>query len=812
MKTVSADFVLAQNLKTTYPIARVYYKRRYWNGSNSYVWEASWTELDRSKFSNLSSIVHQLDTETLTEFRVSNLTLTLLNDSNQWDENNMSGYFGSDLGSSYGYEPYMMKFQIRTGFVNAGEHDVRYGAVVRGTEEVIKVFTGVAVEWQFDSESRNCFVTIEGLERLLQDADAKGVSNTVTLETIGTGDDTVKEFYTSYSGIGEILEVTVNSITMTKGTDYNISQLDDIDFGAIITLAKAPAVGQLIKCSYIHWKKNQLLEDLIDSLVSQAGITAKSISSATLGTIKNNITMTSKADFDAGTNTANISTGTENGKMIINPMISDSGTLWNNFSSGTLSDNGWTIRDNEAPYTPPSYAVNSGKVRFTYSNGIVSNVIYRTFGRSIVYGKWEIKISITGGYDEIRWHFLTNSNSPSDGYYIWWGYSTENGQGIKLVKASNNEVIASDDGLLMGSSEKTIKVLRYPTGLFEVYVDSVLILDVIDLSTISGDRMVIYSSIGNIVPEVRITFDDIYIPSSGYSETHQSQTIDTKSGLVSYGNLTTGYTVAPLDVLTVQTRTSNDGSSWDSWVTISGTNAILSNTKRYFQVRYVIVPVTSSLSSGNEETTNITFYTIQFNSTNVFIAMGNFSGKNCYQCIQELAKLTDFEWGMDDDETFFFRQRNSSTAVDLSLTQATNLAQVGYCRVDYGILYSGIRANFGQFVSEQFSAVDVETSAREILANLKIFSIGSDILINKDTNVADGIAVKYLARLEKKRRRLRVIAKFLPQVELSDTVAVTYKHAPDDAVPFLDALKCNVISTRHDCANYQSEFELEEIV
>ena len=149
MKTVTAQFQTAQKREGFFPVKYVYYKRRYWNGSNAYVYEANWTQMSLADIDIVQPIIKQLDVKTLSEFRTSNIMLHLKNEINQWQEENTDGNFAADGVSSYGYEPYLMKFQIRAGLQRVGATDARVGdpSTNAGLEELLTLFTGVAVDW-----------------------------------------------------------------------------------------------------------------------------------------------------------------------------------------------------------------------------------------------------------------------------------------------------------------------------------------------------------------------------------------------------------------------------------------------------------------------------------------------------------------------------------------------------------------------------------------------------------------------------------------------------------------------------------------
>lgn len=805
MKTVTAEFTKAQNAAVTYPVTYVYYKRRYWNaGTNAFVWESSWTQLPLSGIVSIEPIAKQFDSEILNEFKVSNVTLNLKNTDLRWLPWNTSGYFGIDDGSATGYEPYNMKFQVRSGFSNVGGGftSLLAESTPGGSEELLTIFTGLAMDWQFNSIDGIAVVTVEGLERFLLNGDASRVSTTETLETIGTGDGTTRDFYTKNSGVFKITQVKVNDVAVTIGTDCTVSDLNSVEDGAKIEFAQAPAIGYSVKVTYSHWKKNKAVDSLISDLVSEAGITSTSITNATLGDISNNITHSSRADFDAGTIKTLVNTSLKPGSILVDTDDLSGAAVWQNFSSGTLAGNGWAAVSVSG--FPVDFDIVSSELKQNAtSSGSSINATYlrKNYGRDIAFGVWQFKIKGDSGITESQVYFMASHDTNIDGYGIH--LSTTGFNFYKYVDGRGTQ-LAYGSYVTLGTTYKTIKITRAMDGTFRLYVDSVLVMTYRDDSITSGNRFMIglFSGTGSVY------FDDIYLPNSTLISEYQSATIDTVSGLDSWGNLTVDYQNSDATV-TLKTRVSADASSWDSLVAVSSTNAIQSAVKRYIQVHIDI-----SISTASFPTLETIFYgyTVQFQSDRVFVALGNFSGMTCYDAVSELAKLSDFEWGIDDDETFFFRPRDASSTPDVTFAQNTNLAEIQYLNLGYDKFYSVVRAEFGSFVAEQVAAADQIDSALEIVGR-RFFTISSQILVNKDTNVADGIAEIYATRLLQKRRSARIKTKYFPQVELSDTVSLTFNEdAFSGGTALISALICKVVGTRHDPENAFSEFELEEIL
>jgi len=815
MITVSDDFVLAQDNPVNFPVTYVYYKRRYLDpGTSNYKYESSWTKIEQNETVSIESLTQNLDTETLGEFQFSSVQVSLKNTSNEWKKTNTSGNFAADATATSGYEPYWMKFKIATGFPNIGETDIREGSRSGGSEELITKFIGLATSWQYSSESEEVNIDIQGAESLLQNADASRVCNTSTAESIGTGDGETKEFYTANIGVGKVISVVVNSVTMTPGLDYEIEQLNDMYKPVRIIFSEPPTSAYTIVSTYEYWKTNELLEDLIEDLVDEAGITDKSISEPTLGSIDNNITVISKADFDdtthAGTSadhegltvdfnsteqmeSIDLSSGDPTDKFLI--LFPAEDYSWSITGGELVGEEGVGGTDQGR-----ALQAHKGTATFVYSSG---------------FGSWVFRVK-SAGVCALKVWFLSGSQTTLDtynGYFLKIGTGATNLTFGKNEKDTTDEVSLGSTSNVVTSSYQEFKVTIDRNGYFKVYVDGTLALYGTDTEYTLGQRIILHAVSGDIV------FDTVKYPEEG-NVTYTSKAIDTKEDITAWGDLLLDY--ENLSVY-ITTSASSDGTSWDAYVALTG-DAIQSAVKRYLKVKIrltaysclypirggALPPVyTLPLNERITDLPLIVSFTVEFTSPKIFVAMGNFFDTNCYDAIQQHAKFVPtYEWGLTSNEYFFFRERNDSTTVDMAFAQNINLAKILYLNYDYENMYSIVQVNYGEFTAE-----DSDTDIIKLLGR-KIYNADTSVLINKNTNVASAIASLYLTRLKKYRLRGRILTKYYPQVELSDTISITFERDPYDTTlePLLDTLVVNVIGVSHSPSEARSEFEFEEII
>jgi hypothetical protein len=240
----------------------------------------------------MSPITGKLDTDKLNEFKISNVNLVLKNERRQWKAGKRGGYFGVTDTYPDGFEPYWTKFKIESGYE------------VSGVATYVPLFVGVATGFSTAAASDTIQVEVQGLEALLINANAENVSNLVTLESMGTGNGSNKDFTTVQPGVGIIKEVSLNGIAKKPGTDYSISQLNEPTLGAKISFTTAPGSGVAVKITYRYWKQDVTMESLVKDLLTEAGIPSgnQNVDAVFLsqGVITQQIE-TTQADFNAGT-------------------------------------------------------------------------------------------------------------------------------------------------------------------------------------------------------------------------------------------------------------------------------------------------------------------------------------------------------------------------------------------------------------------------------------------------------------------------------------------------------------------------------
>lgn len=828
MKAVTDAFRLALEKGKAEALREVAYKRRRWSQEDQeYQWEADWTVLARGEVQLVSQVTEQLDTDQLNEFKVSNVTLTLHNKRNLWREDNPFGRFARDAASpNFPYDPYWTKFRVRVG-VTLADASVEYATV----------FTGLATE--FTAQSNDTVqVTVEGLESLLIGANAEDVSTTVTEENAGTGNGVTTEFTTANPGVGIIVEVSLNGIEQTAGTDYDVSQLDEPLLGAKVTFDTPPAGAVVVRITYRFWQQNKRIEELVRSLLTAAGIdAADQVVDPVLfsAPILNAVVIDAQSHWQGGTLTA-IDYTTVPGSIKIDTMDAQNYTTREDFSSGNL--NNWAFGGNIVwTVANPS----PGVYHMRYDKGGVTNKgTARIVEGSQQIGRWEWSMNgVDTSFDKVSMWFqaaaqVFETTFPFNPYSF-----TGNGIIAKAPPYSgsgntrwemwlNNTLAAAADfnvGALGGTTQICV-VKRYSNGVTQFFINDQLILQGQNATPVSTQWFGIGTEQGAFIITDR-EFGYFKVPQPTFTGNWKSGTYDLSSGVVLIGRLIADYTPGDGSV-TFYTRTSADGATWDAWTPINANGQVQSTVRRYLQV---MVDFSASSSSYNESVVNS--IRVEYQSIVATITLAKFTGQTVYDAIKSLGSFSNYEYGFAPDETFFFRSRAGSvvsaeTLDRWSVKDITGLV-TGWDRV-----YSRVEVTYGNFTAVQQAAGDAPQDPKARFRD-KTFQLSvTDIIIGNDADVAHGVSKIFFADLAKPRRRFKAKCRFLPQVDLSDVLEVSFdQNRPTKAWHMGDAnvdlgdqdaqlwgpkeqlvseMLVKVIGARHDLQAYLSEFDVQEVL
>lgn len=782
MKTVSADFKVAQERPISKVRRRISYKRRTWNsGTSVYEWESTWNELPESLVVSVSSITAKLDTDNLNEFKISNVDIVVLNSDGSWNP------WGGSVFS--GKEPYWTKFKIESGWAWAPPYY---------TNEYTTLFVGVTVGYSLEAGGGTVRFNVQGLEAILINANAESVSTTVSNETpTGATNGTNKEFVTLNPGVGIIDLVTLDTVPVKVGTGHDISQLNEPTLGAKITFKTAPTGGQVVKVYYKYWKQNQEIESLVQDLLTVAGVqSGANVQEVTFpGGVGDSFTFDTQSDWSSGSGSDSDITRNP-GDVRINMDISSNYELLDNFSDGNFTSSpAWTVRSGSHG---SGWQIVSNKLQgdmFT-----VGSVIDTPGGGRIV-GCWIMDGTFISGNNGTGYSFCFSGsgayNYSNSVHRSHVGDRVEyrdkySGSGAQLRLVLNNNIVAEKD---VAWNDPTIKVIRFGSGLVNVYLNGVLELS--GSSTAWNSASVVGFGGMDYSYDGLWQFDNIYRPKGTLYSTWTSPIKDMTAGVVSFGSMVIDKHVGG-GTIVISTRTSDDGTAWDSWVEVSSAGDVGSTPKRYVQIKIHMSHVSTSADEPF-----VSFIKLNYTKLTTTIKLANFTGKTAYQSIQELGAFSNYEWGFKEDETFFFREKNVGTSVDVYLDYSTNLINFEVVGTGIDRAYSEVQATFGAY---DIIAKDAggQTSALQRYGTKRLTVDGGNLLISPDTDVATGIAAGMLEAMKFAKRICKASTKLIQWIDLSDTVSVTWG---EEFSGFL----CKVIGIRHDLEKMVTEIDIEEI-
>lgn len=821
MLSVSDDFKAVLKNPSGESTREVSYKRRVWDASQQeFVWETDWTVVENSNIVGVSAITVQLDSEQLNEFKVSNVTIMFKNNTNEWREDNPGGIFGQDGDSPlYPYEPFWTKFRVRVAMRLPDDSD-----------EYVTMFTGVAVEYTFASNDQ-VQVTVQGLESLLINANAEDVSTTVTNELFA-GPDT--EFTTANPGVGIIDEVSVAGIKKVPGTDYEISDLDSPSLGAKITFSTPQSA---VRISYRYWHQNQRVEELISDLLTAAGIESANQDVDPVifsNPIFSSFTIDSAADWLAGTG-ARIDFASVPGSIGIDIFDAVHSQTFDDFNSPPPPT--WTPEGNLTWSTPAS---NFRFVKSDVTKMGVSTAPLIVIGVHLnaQIGKWSFSMSeMDASADKVIIGFavagfLYFGTSPFYPYALKGNFlrvqaTPYSGGPDDLWELFINDVLVASAYFNAPAGVQTVEMWRYPSGLSKIFCAGQLVMQGQSIAVVPSNTFGFASGQGAFSSQH--DFDDIVVPSPVFTAEWSSPTFDLSVGVINIGHLFADHQLGPDSIITYSTRTSTNGSSWDSWLPLAANGQVRSAVKRYIQVRVQMthdaesyyVPIVNSIR-------------VEFQTQTATISLAKFTGKTVYEAIQSLGQFSNYEWGFSPTEVFFFRQKTVDKDPDEIIVREGDIVSVSGMTTGYDRVYSEVRVTYGSFTAVLRASGQ---EPRDALARfgVRVFSLDvADIVIGNDSDIASGVAKIFFNQLTKPRRRFKIACRFLPYLELSDTILVSFDqnkqrklwHFGDETVDLgdnnvtfwgpgeqiLSGMFAKIIGVRNDLFRYMTEFDLEEVL
>lgn len=192
----------------------------------------------------------------------------------------------------------------------------------------------------------------------------------------------------------------------------------------------------------------------------------------------------------------------------------------------------------------------------------------------------------------------------------------------------------------------------------------------------------------------------------------------------------------------------------------------------------------------------------------VVLTMSNYGNLSVLSAIQELARIADFEIGMDGDGRFFFRNKTQAALPVLSLDES-NIEKVISFIQGWDRVFNSIRARFGEFekASNSNTEGDPSPTSEQRFGTRPLTVGGGSLLFQTDVDLATVTSKRYFARYKEPKKRLTVVTHFRPELELGDRV--TYEIANPRIIG--QSVEARILGIAHDLMNFRTELDLQEI-
>ena len=244
MIAVSPGYEAVQKSSEFKPARKVFLYRRLADGSG---WESSPLDVT-AEVLNLGRLSDKLDTDDLNVYKIGNLSITVENSNQQWDQ-------GSSRFSGYLF--YRSKLVIELGLA------------VNGPPETFPRFTGFIEDHDEDADKPALVLQVNSSTHQLETADAHKAGLLSLNELLGTGDGVNPDFYTQQSGVDEALAARVAGLVQRPGLQWTISQLRDPALRAKVSFpVTQPGPGLEVRADYRYWRQNITIEQAVADLMA----------------------------------------------------------------------------------------------------------------------------------------------------------------------------------------------------------------------------------------------------------------------------------------------------------------------------------------------------------------------------------------------------------------------------------------------------------------------------------------------------------------------------------------------------------------
>jgi hypothetical protein len=289
-----------------------------------------------------------------------------------------------------------------------------------------------------------------------------------------------------------------------------------------------------------------------------------------------------------------------------------------------------------------------------------------------------------------------------------------------------------------------------------------------------------------------------------------SNVIDAGSGMVSWDTWKGTFVPNDGQIQRFTAAVANSSSGFSYYQALGPGNSIQTDEYAFnnFAVRTEKLIFISLFSTVGVNTPIQRESLINFQTRSVLVSMANFGTQSILDVIKELAKIADFEIGLDGDGAFFFRNKVIPATSILFLDDA-NVEKVANATPGWDRIYNTIRVSYGAYVKEVDSTSEGEASPTSIAKfGVRSLSVGGgNLVLQTDADLASVMAKRYFERYHLPKRRATLTARFMPELELGDRVTVNI-NIPR---PILQPFDARVVGIAHSLMDMRTELDLVEV-
>jgi len=739
MRTISTDLLskLKSNNYTNLKQKILLYRRK-WNNES---FEIESTPIDITSLMDYEGtnavITQQLDIDDANTWKIGNLVLTIYNKNNCFWEGKYDGYF------AFPYYLFGSKIEYYVG------------------DEIInnwvKLFTGYLTS-EPTYRPDGMLVEFQVLNRLdfLDTLSAEGVSTTITNELATVQDST--NVLTANSAVGRILKVLKGtsletSVELEEKADYSISQLNEYNLPAKLTLNSGLLSGENIYLTYLYWKKGILIDELVVDLLNYSGIDAN--------------------------------------HRIVDPVVfaNTIRVADTNFDDEWC----WIFQKSTNNYTINMSGGHSGSessYTAAYFNRNQNN--HKIIGCYCTNGSFKFTVST-----------LTYDYPQSIQYGL--RFMLRNAQGLEIGFRFNEQqiqVYANSDYIVVGSgvSGSTFEIRYNSNGQLTFLKNGSSIYSV----TITSGVVFTYAEIYSIVTATTLArVNNIEAKPLNDTEYYNRPCIkfvneETESTFSQYDRLNTQLQVTGSPALNTLVRYKNQGEEWSEFI-----NYTL-ETPLNVDKRIIEFIITNNASFGNNvNLKNVTLW--HYQTANVPLGVCDLTNMSVLAALKELALMSMYEIGFDSDDNFFFRARNrvsdAKSLYDNEIIEMTSVYN------DLDRLKTKVMINYGDYNK----VIDCNTQEEEHPNNIdkygtRIYKLnGGQLLPANNVDLTYAVAPTVYEELSKLRLNVRVEIKMNLELELGDYVKLYHNNVLLAKKSFTDYTKWKELGV------YARKFKVESI-